>query len=37
MLTEYGLPFLFWLDDKVWKFSQYLARWVIALDPGEDE
>lgn len=37
MLTHYGWPFLMWLDDKVWQFSQYLSRWVMMLDPGEDE
>jgi hypothetical protein len=36
MLSTYGLPFLFWLDDRVWKFSQYLSRWVSLLDPNED-
>lgn len=31
------LPLLFWLDDRLWALSQYISKWVLMLDPGEDE
>jgi hypothetical protein len=37
MLVEYGVPVLHWLAEKTAIFALYIERWIVAIDPGEDE
>lgn len=32
MLTDLGLPFLYWLIGKTWIFYNYLHRWLDTLE-----